>query len=323
MYRIKAYDSAGFQSGYKASAQVTVINNVAPRPPASINVPLTVEGGKQIAITWAAASDTDGNLSGYCLERSVGGAAWAEIFRGNALSRTDAITKGWATVAYRVRAYDAYTAYSTYVVSATRTVNNNTPPSISCSSPNGSDLGQKSEGFRISYTVNDVDGDAVSVTEAIDGVPKRTFNAVPGAENSFAVTGDTFMRLLNGARTMTITVSDGKASTVHTLRFTKLVTEASITLETPLDADAKITVAVLSVLGSIPLDADYLVMVTNNAKDSAPVWEDCTDAVKRGVNYVFTNQIAANGFAFNFKVEVRRGSSGIGGSISSIQGGFQ
>ena len=63
--------------------------------------------------------------------------------------------------------------------------------------------------------------------------------------------------------------------------------------------------------------------VTNNANDTAPAWEDCTAEVKNGGNHVFTNETAANGFAFNFKVEVERGASGIGGYISSVQGGFQ
>lgn len=45
MYRVKAYDSEGLESGYKTSNQVTVINNTAPSAPPSITVPLTVTGG--------------------------------------------------------------------------------------------------------------------------------------------------------------------------------------------------------------------------------------------------------------------------------------
>lgn len=88
-------------------------------------------------------------------------------------------------------------------------------------------------------------------------------------------------------------------------------------------ADAPITLCVLSVAGSIPLDADYSVKVTNNGNDPEPVWEDCTAAVKNGVNHVFANETAENGFAFNFRVEVERGASGLGGYITSVQGGFQ
>lgn len=323
MYRVKAYDSDGLSSGYKTSAQVTVKNNTAPTAPNGITVPNTVLGGSTLTITWGAAADQDGNLSGYSLERQVDGGSWSAIYSGNTLSYTDTITKGWAKVVYRVRAYDSDNAYSEYVTSPERTVNNNTAPTITCGSASGSDLGTKDAGFQISYSVSDVDGDTVTVTEAIDGVTKRTFQATLDGSNSFNVTGEYFMKLLNGGHTLTITANDGKVNTVHNLAFTKEVTAASVTLEEPMDADAQITICVLSVAGFIPSDATYKVEVTNNAKDTAPVWEDCTTEVKAGANYVFKNKTAANGFAFNFRVTAERGDSGVGGYITSVQGGFQ
>ena len=322
-YRVKAYDSDGLSSGYKTSAQVTVKNNTAPTAPNGITVPNTVLGGSPLTITWGAATDQDGNLSGYSLERQVDGGDWAQVYSGNTLSYTDTITKGWARVSYRVRAYDSDNAYSGYVTSQERTVNNNTAPAIVCASPSGSDLGTKDAGFMVSYSVSDVDGDTVTVTEAIDGVTKRTFTATLDGSNSFNVTGEYFMKLLNGDHTLTITADDGKARTVHSLTFTKEVTGASVTLEEPMEADDQITICVLSVAGFIPSDAEYKVEVTNNANDDTPVWEDCTTEVKAGANYVFENKTAANGFAFNFRVTAERGESGIGGYITSVQGGFQ
>ena len=233
------------------------------------------------------------------------------------------ITKGWATVAYRVRAYDSNNAYSCYAESPARTVNNNTAPVISCTYANKSNLGTKDAGFAISYSISDVDADTVTVTEAVDGKTKRTFTATLDGNNSFNVTGEYFMQLLNGDHSLTITANDGKVSTVHSLSFKKEVTTASVTLEQPMEADAQITICVLSVTGFIPADAVYKVEVTNNAKDAAPVWEDCTTAVKTGANHIFANRTAANGFAFNFRVTAERGESGIGGYINSVQGGFQ
>ena len=90
-----------------------------------------------------------------------------------------------------------------------------------------------------------------------------------------------------------------------------------------MEADALITICVLSVAGFIPADARYTVEVTNNAKDDAPIWEDCTTEVKSGANHIFENKTAANGFAFNFRVTAERGASGEGGYINSVQGGFQ
>ena len=323
MYRVRAYDSEGLYSGYRTSSQVTVINNNAPTAPPSITVPVAVKGGATLQITWGAASDVDGNLTGYSLERQVDSGAWAVIYTGNTLSYTDTITKGWATVAYRVRAYDSNNAYSGYAESPARTVNNNTAPVISCTYANKSNLGTKDAGFAISYSISDVDADTVTVTEAVDGKTKRTFTATLDGNNSFNVTGEYFMQLLNGDHSLTITANDGKVSTVHSLSFKKEVTTASVTLEQPMEADAQITICVLSVTGFIPADAVYKVEVTNNAKDAAPVWEDCTTAVKTGANHIFANRTAANGFAFNFRVTAERGESGIGGYINSVQGGFQ
>lgn len=128
---------------------------------------------------------------------------------------------------------------------------------------------------------------------------------------------------MNGDHSMTITATDGKVNTTHALAFTKEVTEATITLKEPRPADAKITICVLSVAGSIPQDAVFKVEVTNNAMDDAPVWEDCTTEVKNGGNHIFENEAAEKGFAFNFRVSVKRGPSGQGGYINSVQGGFQ
>lgn len=323
MYRVKAYDSAGLESGYRASSQVTVVNNMAPGAPPSITVPNTVTGGEQLLVSWTKATDSDDNLSGYELERQVDGNGWANIYTGPNLSFTDSIVKGWGTVTYRVRAYDMLNARSDYTTSPVRTVNNNTAPVITCDKPSGTDLGTKTEGFSISYTVNDADGDAVTVTEAIDGVPKRTFQAALKQQYSFQVTGGCFQRVLNGKHTMAVTANDGKASSVHTLTFSKEVTKAAVTLDAPMEADDRITICALSVAGFIPSDAGFKVEVTNNAKDEEPAWEDCTAEVKSGANHIFENQEAANGFAFNFRVTAGRGDSGVGGYITSVQGGFQ
>ena len=323
MYRVKAYDDAGEESAYKTSSQVTVVNNTAPSAPASISVPTEVKGGGSLVISWSAATDSDGNLSGYKLERSVNGGAYSEIYDGKNTSYTDTITKGWSKVQYRVKAYDPYTS-SGYTTSTERTVDNNSAPTITCSNASGSNLGTKSAGFSVTYSVNDADtADSVTVTEKLDGVTKRTFAATKGANNSFAITGEYFQKVLNGSHTITIEASDGKTTTTHTLYFTKSVTKAVITLEEPMEADDKISVCAITVTGSIPSDADYTVEVTNNAKDTTPVWEDCTNEAKNGRNYLFSNQTAANGFAFNFRVTAERGASGTGGYITSIQGGFQ
>lgn len=323
MYRVKAYDTEGLESGWRTSSQVTVVNNNAPSAPPSIAVPNDVKGGSTLVISWTAASDSDGNLSGYILERSTdGGSAYTQVYKGNALTYTDTITKGWATVMYRVKAYDSYNAQSGYTTSTKRTVDNNTAPTITTSS--AASLGTKSSGFTVSYSVDDEDAvDTLTVTEKLDGTTKRTYTATRKTTNNFAVTGEYFQKITNGSHTMTVTVTDGKATVTKTFTFTKAVTAASITLAQPMEADAQITLCAITVGGLIPAGAVFKVEVTNNGKDSSPVWEDITTKSRDGRNHLFANQTAANGFAFNFRVTAERGASGESGYIASIQGGFQ
>ncbi len=219
----------------------------------------------------------------------------------------------------------AFTLPSTLSVSDDGSVSVNTAPVISGSATPGSDLGTKAVGFNLTYTVADADGDTVTVKEYLDNVLQRTYTATLGQTNTFqAVTAANFQKVLNGAHTLKVVANDGKAdSAAYTVTFTKKVTSASITLAEPLDADDAITVMVLNIVGALPVDAVLQVLVTNNAKDAAPVWEDATADIKSGANHVFENKTAANGFAFNFKLDVSRGGSDTGGYISSIGGAFE
>ena len=219
----------------------------------------------------------------------------------------------------------AFTLPSTLSVSDDGSVSVNTAPTISGSYATGTNLGTKTAGFNLTYTVADADGDTVTVKEYLDNVLQRTYTATLGATNTFqCVTAANFQTVLNGAHTLKVVANDGKAdSAAYTITFTKKVTKATITLASALPADDIIQVMVMTLTSSIPADANLKVLVTNNANDSSPVWEDATADIKSGVNHAFTNKTAANGFAFNFKLSVERGASDTGGYISNIGGAFE
>lgn len=227
----------------------------------------------------------------------------------------------WCSYSCGVR--PAFVLPSELVVSDDGTVSTNTAPAINASSTN---LGEKNAPFNFGYTVTDADGDALTVTEKLDGKTTATRTGVAsGTALTFGQgsTAENFQRILNGSHTIQITANDGKESTSLSATFTKSVTSATVTLTTPLAVDGDITVAVLQVTGSIPDDATFKVEVTNNANDPSPVWQDATEEVQKGVNIVFSNKTAANGAAFNFRISVARGASGTGGYIEAISGAFQ
>lgn len=217
----------------------------------------------------------------------------------------------------------AFILPSTLVVSDDGTVSVNTAPTVST---DGAALGEKNTAFAWKYTVTDADGDTLTVTEKLDGKTTKTRTGVAsGTTLTFEQAADAagFQRVLNGSHTLTVEVSDGKETTSASATFTKTVHAASVTLAEPLTVEGDITVAVLQVTGSIPDDAVFRAEVTNNAKDAAPVWQDATVEVKKGVNIVFTNKTASAGAAFNFHVSISRGASGTGGYIEAVSGAFQ
>lgn len=256
-------------------------------------------------VQWTRSPSTDSTIGACCLHTSGGVGSY--YCHGTSGSRP------------------AFTLPSTLSVSDDGSVSVNTAPTISGSYATGTNLGTKTAGFNLTYTVADADGDTVTVKEYLDNVLQRTYTATLGATNTFqCVTAANFQTVLNGAHTLKVVANDGKAdSAAYTITFTKKVTEATITLASALPADDIIQVMVMTLTSSIPADANLKVLVTNNANDSSPVWEDATADIKSGVNHVFTNKTAANGFAFNFKLSVERGASDTGGYISNIGGAFE
>ena len=225
---------------------------------------------------------------------------------------------------YTHGARPAFTLPSSLSVSDDGSVTVNTAPVINYSG--GSALGDKTEGFTLSYSVSDADGDAVTVTEKLDNVVQRTFAPALGETQQFqAVLPANFQTILNGNHTITIEATDGKAAAAPVnVTFSKAVHSASITLSTPLAADDMPTAIRLSITGDIPDDAVWTAEVCNNAYDASPTWENIKPAIQSGYNFVFSNKTkTAENWGVNFRIEVTRGPSNTGGYIYAIEGGFQ
>ena len=204
----------------------------------------------------------------------------------------------------------------------------NQPPEVTSDvGESGVALGEKNKPFNLAYTVTDGDGDPMTITEKVNGVELAVReNVITGTKLTVQCLSEKalFQQILNGENTLVLEVDDGKTTTEWTATFTKNVTSAVLSLAQPLTADDTITAAALTMEGSFPADMSLTVEMTNNALDDSPVWENCTD-IQRGeswafVHHAFTNNAAARGFAFNYKVTIARGTSGVGGNITMIGG---
>lgn len=84
----------------------------APSIPETITVP-ALTAGESATITWAGVA----NAAGYALQRSVDGASYMTVYRGENTSYVDTVGSAWLTVQYRVCAYDSNNNSSDYKTS--------------------------------------------------------------------------------------------------------------------------------------------------------------------------------------------------------------
>ncbi len=299
----------------------TVIYNTAPTTPASITVPTTVNGGKSLTVTWGASTDTDGNLSGYKLERQYASEGWVQVYAGTARTFTETITYGKTTVAYRVKAYDAAGAESGYNTSPTRTIVNNHEPTISGSDR---DLGSFSATApSTTYVVNDEDGDTVAVVVKLDGTTFQSFNATLGATVTLTFTAAQWQQILNGAHTFVITATDPQSAVAtRTITFTKSVTSVQFTTDV-LAADAMPTKAMINIQGSFPAGSSLTIEACNNANDASPTWQDVTSRVLNSQKVFFSNTTkTAAAWGVALRVTLNRGTATGDCYITAIGGNF-
>lgn len=300
----------------------STVFNMAPSAPSSITVPTEVLGGQNVTVSWGESSDADGNLSGYKLEQCVNGGTWSQIYQGSARSYSAAITFGWTSVQFRVKAYDTAGAESTYTTSATRTVTNNRNPVITGSD---ADLGSfSSSAPTYDYTVTDEDGHTVTVVETIDGVQHKSYTCTLGTANTFSMTADEWLKTLNGSHTVVIKATDAMGATAtRTMTFTKAVTSVAFVQTDAMAADDMPTKAILNVQGYFPTGCSLTVEMCNNGNDASPTWEDVTNKAQTGQKIFFANTTkTASSWGVKVRVTLSRGSATETCYITSIGGNF-
>ena len=299
-----------------------VTRNSAPPVPTTLNVP-TIYGGKAMSISWSKVTDPDGDNVTYQLESSVNGGEFTTLYSGANLSYTTTVAYGSTSVQFRVKAIDPDGESSGYITSTSRTVINNTAPSISGS--NGS-LGEQNIEFTQTYKIEDAESNTVTVTEAIDGVQVRSYVVTLGAINTFSVTGNTWVKLANGNHTMTITATDGIDSSTRTYTFVKSV--SSLMIQTsPMVASTRPTRIKVSVTKTIPPAATFKIEVCNNgyASDDNKVWEDATSAMNSGLTHLFDNTDLKDSSQWGVIIRVTVNRNGGSGEchVSAIGGNFE
>ena len=120
--QVRANDDLGFTSStWVSSGAVAVTNNLAPTAPGSIDVTAPV-AGQPVTVTLTAATDPDGTVAAYVIERwvdSVYGGYWLQVQNSAALTFTETVGADWQSVQYRAAAVDDEGAQGPYIESGT------------------------------------------------------------------------------------------------------------------------------------------------------------------------------------------------------------
>ena len=152
------------------------------------------------------------------------------------------------------------------------------------------DLGQQTGSFAEKYTVTDVEGDNVVVTEFVDDKQIRSYQATLGQEETIELSRENWLVLANGDHQLRVEAVDGNfATSVRVWNFSKKETVIAFQFARPEETDARATKILITptwhIEGSVAK-----VEACNNAFDDSPAWEDITAQVAINRVYNFLNE---------------------------------
>ena len=163
----------------------------------------------------------------------------------------------------------------------------NSAPAISGTD---TDLGLKTGSFAENYTIADVEGDNVVVTEFVDDDEIRSYQATLGEEATIELTREKWLTLTNGTHQLRVEAVDGNfATSVRVWNFSKAENTIAFQFSAPEETDARATKILITPTWKIE-GAVAKVEACNNAFDAVPTWEDITAMVQLNRVFNFTNE---------------------------------
>ena len=198
----------------------------------------------------------------------------------------------------------------------------NSAPSIS---GQDTDLGLQTGSFAEEYTVTDVEGDNVVVTEYIDDKQIRSYQATLGQTETIELSRAEWLTLTNGAHRLRVEAVDGNfATSVRVWNFSKDEKIIEFQLAAPEETDERASKILITPTWKTE-GATVLVEACNNAFDEVPTWEDITAMVFLNRVYNFTNTTKTAdkwGVNVRFKLVKNEGYDGEV-SVSGFGGAFE
>ena len=151
------------------------------------------------------------------------------------------------------------------------------------------DLGELTTKPSITYSVKDNEGDAITVTEKLNGEVINQFSATSNTNYTVGITDTFWLTCGSNTNTVEIIASDALGgSSSKTITFSRKITKLQIVMKNAIETDAKATKILVSPQWTTTGGVGK-VEVCNNGFDSNPVWEDATTMVVLNRPHLFTN----------------------------------
>jgi hypothetical protein len=184
----------------------------------------------------------------------------------------------------------------------------NRPPEISDSDR---DLGTLIEFPSVVYQVNDLEGQAVTVTEKINGQVIRTFEAVANEDNTLEIPLEMWIPLQLTQHSLTVEATDSHGlKSGRTYTFTRTEDTILLELKNPFETDIAATRILVTPEVYVPIGSTIKIEACNNAFDDAPTWEDITSMAmnKRGFSFTNTTKTAEK-WGINIRFTLEKGTA--------------
>lgn len=146
--RVRAQDNLGFTSTTWVSSGVK--NIIANQPPTAPGITVdNVYINQHLTVTLTPATDPDGTVTSYIIQRRIDGGQWNQVQSGTSLTYTEVVNPEWGTIAYRAAAVDNEGLQGPWATSQTFDVN---PGWVIISGPD-SDMGSRPGPFVLEFEV--------------------------------------------------------------------------------------------------------------------------------------------------------------------------
>lgn len=324
-FRVRAFDSEGLNSDYVSGPVATVINNQGPIITPISNVGEL--GARNLEFSYVYQVE-DPDVDMVRVEESLNGIIFKT--QANVPQKTDITTKitdaqisGLRVNALNtvtIKATDGFGNTSYKYIKFTRT---NRAPVITSDKY---DLGQVLQSFEHVVNVSDPDGDVVGVIWSINGKEIGAKTVIGEGSVTVSVPAREFAKLKPGVvHLLRVEAKDDKDGvSARNFSFVRVVERVHVLYRHNSAAiDAQPAAILVVPTWKIAPGAFPIVLVSNNADDESPVWEDATTVVLAGTRYPFTNAVkSAANWKVGIQVKIEKGSStdmsylsGLGGAI--------